>query len=65
MTDEKTDQKYFVVVTEARQPVQMTAIQTDNINERGRSPVPITPVQTQTTPTTLSNPPAATPVKKD
>jgi hypothetical protein len=65
MSTKGADGKTLVLVTEARSPVQMTAVQTGNTLERGRSPVPITPAQTQTTTPPASSPPAPVPLKKD
>lgn len=57
------NQNFFVIVSEARAPVAMTAVQSSDTLERGRSPVPITPIQTHApAPTPVA--PAPAPLKK-
>jgi hypothetical protein len=63
MKDRASNDSVYLV-TEARTPVQMTAIP-DIAFERGRSPVPITPVQTHSTQATAPAPAVVAPLKKD
>jgi hypothetical protein len=63
MKDRGTNSNIYLV-TEARTPVQMTALP-DSTFERGRSPVPITPVQTQSTQVPAPVTPVVAPLKKD